>query len=344
MNKALEKRVTLKHVAKAAGVSLASASYALNGSGSVGEDTRARVLEVAAALGYRQNLSAKAMRTGRTGAIGLVIPDITNPFFPSLIQSVMQRAQAGGYSVIVMDTEGVDAKEISALKLLVERGVDGLIWFPIRDRNETGKLLDRVPTIVIDRTITNFESVQADYAGGGRLAAEHLVKLGHQKIGVISGPRDVLSMTDRCQGAIDHIKSHASLAFFAENAFSTDLEPKVVELVKSRKASALFVGADLIAIGVIKLAEAEGIRVPQDLSIVSFDDIPWARLCTPPLTTVEMPLEDMAAEAVDILIRRVEGRPEQRRRIVFDTMLVERKSAGIFHAARKLPIRKKRAG
>ena len=325
-----QRRITLKHVAKAAGVSLASASYALNGSGSVGEETRARVLEVATSLGYRQNLAAKAMRAGRTGAIGLVIPDITNPLFPSLIQSVMHRAQQAHYSVIVVDTEGVEAKESNAIRLLVERGVDGLVWFPIRDRTDIGRLLENVPTVVVDRTLANFELVQADYAGGGRLAAEYLVDLGHQNIGVISGPRDVLSMTERCQAAIDYISTHAHLAFYAENAFSTDLEPDVVKAVKAGKASALFVGADLIAIGVLKLAEAEGIRVPEDLSIVSFDDIPWARLSTPPLTTIEMPLEDMATEAVDILTRRIEGHPEMRRRIVFETGLVERKSATFY--------------
>lgn len=324
------KRITLKHVAKAAGVSLASASYAMNGSGSVGEETRARVLEVATSLGYRQNMAAKAMRAGRTGAIGLVIPDITNPLFPSLIQSVMHRAQEAHYSVIVVDTEGVEAKESNAIKLLVERGVDGLIWFPIRDHSEAARHLDNVPTVVIDRTLANFEMVQADYAGGGRQAAEYLVNLGHKNIGVISGPSDVVSMTERCQAATDYISAHAHLAFCAENAFSTDLEPDVVAQVKSGKASALFVGADLIAIGILKLAEAEGIRVPQDLSIVSFDDIPWARLSTPPLTTIEMPLEDMASEAVDILTRRIDGHPEMRRKIVFETSLIERQTAAPF--------------
>jgi LacI family transcriptional regulator len=324
------KRITLKHVAKAAGVSLASASYAMNGSGSVGEETRARVLEVATSLGYRQNMAAKAMRAGRTGAIGLVIPDITNPLFPSLIQSVMHRAQEAHYSVIVVDTEGVEAKESNAIKLLVERGVDGLVWFPIRDHSEAARLLDTVPTVVIDRTLANFELVQADYAGGGRQAAEYLVSLGHKNIGVISGPGDVVSMTERCQAATDYISAHAHLAFCAENAFSTDLEPEVVKQVTSGKASALFVGADLIAIGILKLAEAEGIRVPQDLSIVSFDDIPWARLSTPPLTTIEMPLEDMASEAVDILTRRIDGHPELRRKIVFETSLIERQTAAPF--------------
>ncbi len=324
------KRITLKHVAKAAGVSLASASYAMNGSGSVGEETRARVLEVATSLGYRQNMAAKAMRAGRTGAIGLVIPDITNPLFPSLIQSIMHRAQQAHYSVIVVDTEGVEAKESNAIKLLVERGVDGLVWFPIRDRSDTARFLENVPTVVIDRTLANFELVQADYAGGGRLAAEYLVGLGHKNIGVISGPSDVLSMTERCQAAIEYISAHAHLAFYSENAFSTDLEADVVSHVTSGKASALFVGADLIAIGILKLAEAEGIRVPQDLSIVSFDDIPWARLSTPPLTTIEMPLEDMATEAVDILTRRIDGHPEMRRKIVFETSLMERKLAAAY--------------
>lgn len=324
----MSKRVTLKDVAKAAGVSLASASYAVNKTGSLGEETRLHILQHAEALGYRQNLSAKAMRTGRTGAIGLVVPDLTNPFFPSLAQSVVQRARHHGYGVFVTDTEGVDEQEVAAIRMLVERGVDGIVWFPIRDVHTAVSLLAGVPTVVVDRTLPGLESIQADYAGGGLAAVQHLIALGHRDIGVVCGPMDILSMRDRCEAAIARIEKHARLAFVVENGFSVDLEPPVASAIAGRGASAVFVGADLIALGVLRHAQRLRLSVPADLSVIGFDDIPWAQMSVPTLSTIEMPLEDMASEAVDALLRRIAGAIDLRRRVVFDTALVVRGSTG----------------
>jgi len=323
---ALAKRATLKEVAKAANVSLASASYAVNGTGSLGDATREHILKVAEQLGYRQNMSARAVRTGKTGAIGLVLPDLTNPFFPALAQSVIQTAREHSHSVFVTDTEGSPELEVESVRLLVEHGVDGIVWFPIGDVNTVGELLNGVPTVVVDRTLPGLESIQADYAGGGTLAAEHLVQAGHTSIGVISGPTDILSMRQRCDAAANYIQQHAKLAFRVTNGFSIDLEPKVKEAIKSREATAVFVGADLIALGVIQYAQSQKIQVPSQLSVVGFDDIPWAQISSPPLTTIDMPLADMAAEAVQSLLRRSNERVELRRKIVFDTTLVERAS------------------
>ena len=321
-----QKRSTLKEVAKAAGVSLASASYAVNGTGSLGESTRNHILQIAGSLGYRQNLSARAIRTGKTGAIGLILPDLTNPFFPALAQSVIQTARQHSYSVFVTDTEGSPELEIQSIRLLVEHGVDGIVWFPIGDTNAAGSALSGVPTVVIDRTIAGFESIQADYAGGGYLAAEHLVQAGHTSIGIVSGPTDILSMRQRCDAAANYIHEHAKLAFRVTNGFSVDLEPKVKDAIRSRAATAVFVGADLIALGVMQYAQSQKIKVPSQLSVVGFDDIPWAQMSSPPLTTIDMPLGDMAAEAVEALFRRTDEQVEMRRKVVFDTTLVKRAS------------------
>ena len=323
---AAHKRSTLKEVAQAAGVSLASASYAVNGTGSLGDSTREQILRVAEKLGYRQNLSARATRTGKTGALGLVLPDLTNPFFPALAQSVIQTARQRSHSVFVTDTEGSEALEVECIRLLIEHGADGIVWFPIGDKNTVGPAISSVPTVIIDRTIPGLESVQADYAGGGRLAAEHLVEAGHTSIGVISGPTDILSMRQRCEAAAGYIQQHAHLAFNVSNAFSVDLEPKVKEAIRSRAATAVFVGADLIALGVMQYAQSVKISVPGQLSVVGFDDIPWAQMSSPGLTTIDMPLGEMAAEAVESLLRRTREPVESVRRIVFDTKLIQRQS------------------
>ena len=329
------KRVTLKDVAKAAKVSLASASYAVNNTGSLGDERRQHVLKVAKKLGYRQNLAARATRTGKTGAIGFLVPDMANPFFPSLAQAIFQRARQNGYSVFLADTEGDPEQESESFRALVDRGVDGIVWFPINDESNVGAISDEIATVVIDRTLTGLECIQADYAQGGRDAIKYLQGLGHKKIGVVTGPMDVQSMRDRCNAAVAEIEKSGKLAFLANNAFSTDLDPDTTKAIADKSATAIFAGADLIAIGMIAHARKVGIRVPEELSIVGFDDIPWASLSNPTLTTIEMPVDVMAVEAVDALVRKIEGNAEGSKRVIFETSLVERESAAKLSPRRK---------
>lgn len=319
------KRITLKDVARAADVSLASASYALNGTGSLGEAVRAHILKVADALGYRRNLSARAMRTGKTGAIGVVVPDFSSPFFTALVQFVMKRARQAGYCVFVSDTEEAEGLEQEAFRRMIDRGVDGVVWFPIRDVNTVEAETRRVPVLVIDRSIPGLAAVRADYEGGGRRAAEHLVARGHDRIGIVSGPTDIASMRARVDGAAAALGPR--LAFNLASAFAMELEPPVREAVVSRRATAIFAGTDLIAMGVIRAALAAGLRVPEDLAVIGFGDMPWAQMAHPPLSSIEMPLEDMANAAVDALLQRIEGAPASGD-VVFETTLIARASTG----------------
>ncbi len=316
------KRVTLKDVARTADVSLASASYALNGTGSLGEAVRAHILKVADDLGYRRNLAARAMRTGKTGAIGLVVPDFANPFFTALAQSVMRSARQAGYCVFVTDTENSEDLEQEAFRRMIDRGVDGVVWFPIRDVNTVEAESRRVPTLLIDRSIPGLASIRADYTGGGRRAAEHLMALGHQRVGIVSGPVEVASMRARIDGAISALGDR--LAFTVASSFSMELEHDVEAAVVSRRATAIFAGTDLIALGVIRAAQAAGLNVPGDLAVIGFGDMPSAQMANPPLSSIEMPLEDMAAEAVDALLRRIEG--GEASDVVFATTLIARAS------------------
>ena len=323
MDDGLVKRVTLKDVARAADVSLASASYALNGTGSLGEAVRAHILKVADDLGYRRNLSARAMRTGKTGAIGVVVPDFSSPFFTALVQFVMKRARQAGYCVFVSDTENSETLEQEAFRRMIDRGVDGVVWFPIRDVNTVEAESRRVPTLLIDRSIPGLASIRADYEGGGRRAAEHLLAQGHKCIGIVSGPMDVASMRARIEGAAAALGDR--LVFNVASSFSMELEPSVQAAVVSRQATAIFAGTDLIAMGIIRAAQAAGLRVPDDLAVIGFGDMPWAQMANPPLSTIEMPLEDMAAEAVDALLQRIEGMNAPRD-AVFETTLIVRGS------------------
>lgn len=321
-------RATLKEVAKEAGVSVASASYAINGTGSVGEQTREHVLAVAARLGYRPNQNAKAMKTGRTGTIGLVLPDLTNPFFPALAQAVIQAARGHGYSVLLTDTEGEHEAERHAIDLLAGRGVDGLVWFPIADDGTLPPLADSIPAVVLDRALPGYDVIQADYAEGGRLAAEHLLSLGHRRIGVISGPHAASSARTRADAALEAVRRQGQIAWHVHNAFALDLEPAVTAALDGGTATAVIAGADLIAIGAIRHLQGRGLSVPGDVSVMGFDDIPWALLNSPPMSTIEMPVEEMAVEAVQTLLHRIAHRGEVLRRVVFNVSLVVRGSTG----------------
>ena len=320
------KRATLKDVARTADVSLASASYALNGTGSLGDAVRAHILKVADELGYRRNLSARAMRTGRTGAIGLVVPDFANPFFTALAQFVMRTARTAGYCVFVTDTENSEALEREAFHRMIDRGVDGVVWFPIRDVNTVEAESKRVPTLLLDRSIAGLPSIQADYAGGGRQAAEHLMALGHDRIGLVTGPMDVASMRARVEGARDMLGER--VVFEVASAFSMELDPAAQAAVASRRATAVFAGTDLIAMGVVRAAQTAGIGIPDELSVVGFGDVAWAQMTQPPLTSIEMPLEDMANEAVEALLRRIDGVSGDVD-MIFDTRLIVRASTGV---------------
>lgn len=325
-----DKRPTLKDLAREAGVSLASASYAVNGNGSVGEQTRAHILEVAQRIGYRQNVAARVMKTGRSGNLALVLPDLTNPFFPTLAQALFRSARARGYGMFLIDTEGNEDLEHAALSTVSDIGVDGLVWFPIRDKDTSQGVLAHMPTVVLDRTVPGFAAIGVDYLDAGRLAARHLLDAGHRRIGIISGPGDVVSMRDRCEGAQTLIEAEGALAFRVENAFSVDLEPQVLDALQHGGATAIFAAADVIAIGALRHAQALGLRVPGDLSILGFDDIPLAEQSMPPLSTIELPVETIAAAALDALLADIEAasRTASRPAIMVATSLVERATVG----------------
>lgn len=299
------RRPTLKDLAREAGVSLASASYAVNGNGSVGEQTRVHILAVAQRIGYRQNAAARAMKTGKSGTLALLLPDLANPFFPALAQAVFRAARPAGYTTFLIDTEGNEALEHAALAKVADLGVDGVVWFPIRDKDTSQGVLARTPVVVLDRTVPGYATVGVDYSGAGRIAARHLLDAGHRRIGIISGPTDIASMRDRCDGAEALIRAEGTLVFRVTNAFSTDLEPSAQAAVTGGGATAIFAAADVIAIGALRHAQASGLRVPDDLAILGFDDIPLAEQSLPALSTMELPVDDMAEGAIGLLADQI---------------------------------------
>jgi LacI family transcriptional regulator len=203
----------------------------------------------------------------------------------------------------------------------------------VRDEDTSEGILADVPAVVIDRALPGFDTVLADYAEGGRLAARHLLEQGHRRIGVVSGPDDISSMRERCDGAARLIDAEGELAFRVTNAFSIDLEPDVIDALDRSGVTAVFAGADIIAMGIIRHLAASGRAVPGAVSVIGFDDIPWAEVAEPALSTVEMPLHAMAAEAVETVLRKMDRGDAARRSIVFNTSLISRRSVARADAA-----------
>ena len=325
-----KKRVTLHDVADAAGVSIATVSYVLNGQGSVSEEVRREVKRAAKKLGYRQNRAARAMKMGRSNILGLVIPNIENPFFATLAQAVLKESQTREYQVFFVDTEGSHKSEKKAMQGLIAQGVDGIIVFPIDDGQLRVSGNTEVPVVVLDRDTPDLDLVQAEYYEGGRLLAAHLQDLGHRRIGLLEGPRVVTSARDRTRGLIENLGAEQSIVWREEHPFALELSDAARKMLDRDDVTAVVCGNDLIAIAAISYLQSQGRSVPGDLSVTGFDDISFAPMVSPPLTTVRMPIAGMGKEAVNLLIRRVQSdEPEATRsRLVLDVDLIVRGSTG----------------
>lgn len=319
-------RPTLKDVARLARVSIASASYSLHNRGSVGEATRQRVREAAEALGYRPNVIAQAMKTGRSGTLGLIVPDLSNPLFPALAQSVVHAARERGHRVLIADSQGSHAAEVEAAQDLAAFGADGLVWFPVNDTDSLKGIASTLPTVVIDRDVPGYDQLQPDYRAGGEMGASHLIGLGHRSIGIVAGPVDVQNSRARAGAAAGIIQRDASLAWHVVNPYALDLEPGVISALASRTATAIICGADIIALGVIQALGLMGLKVPADVAVLGFDDIHWCELTTPTLSSVHIPIEEIGAEAVSMLFHRIANPLDALRRATFDLRIVDRAS------------------
>lgn len=321
------RRPTLHDVARAVGVSATTVSNVLNRRGSVGREVAERVQEAASRIGYRTNHSAKAVRTGRTYSIGLILPDLTNPFFPLLAQSIQASAKRFGYAVLLVDSQGYAEWEHDGAQDLLSRGVDGILWCPANQENSLADLQRDVPVVTIDRPVAGYDLVCADNYGGAFANARRLIEIGNRRIGLISGPLTFPNALDRRNGSVDGVRDMGEILWESENPFSQNLTAEVCALLDRRDVSAVICGNDLIALGVIRHLLDAGARVPDDIAVTGFDDISWASLCEPSLTTVRQPFISLGQEAVSVLRARIGGGQGVRRRIQLDMDLVERASS-----------------
>ncbi|MBE1486596.1 LacI family transcriptional regulator [Plantactinospora soyae] len=270
----------------------------------VNPETRNRVLACAEDLGYRPNRAARALITGRTHNIGLIIADIANPFFPPLIKAAESQARQRDYHIFIADTNEDPAAEEDLVHALAKQ-VDGVLLCSPRMSNSLIEQLSReVPLVVINRQVTGLPAVVMDVGQGARLAVEHLTGLGHRELALLGGPRG--SWTNR------EIRRSATAAARTADAALTVLGPNpptegggiaMAEQVRRSGATAVLAYNDLMAIGLIEGLDTLGLRVPQDVSVVGIDDIALSRLTRPKLTTVATPTAAAGRTAVDMLLQ-----------------------------------------
>ncbi|MBR0795578.1 LacI family DNA-binding transcriptional regulator [Bradyrhizobium jicamae] len=299
----------IKDVAERAGVAVGTVSRVLNGHPSVTAEVRARVKAVIQELGYRPDPFARSMRSKISRLIGIVIPNLTNPFFAELVQYAERAATDHGHNVIFMTSFDDSAKEADRLAQLAGRKVDGIIIVP-SDGPHPIKAPTGLPLITVDRLIADHPGVAADHRGGARLAVDYLAGLGHRRIACIAGPAGSRPAEDRLQGYLDVMKTlrndseplfvHAAFDFESGRAAGTHLLARP----RDERPTALFASSDQQAIGCLRAARDLGIQVPAELSVVGFDGIPLSNLIAPRLTTVVQPMREIADAAISSLLGR----------------------------------------
>ena len=289
------KRVTILDVAREAGVSRQTVSRAINNLGDVSPTTKARVLTAVKELGYQPNRLARSMVTRKTHTLGLVIADITNPFFPEVARGVQDVAKAHDYNVFLSNTDDDPAVELSALKLMANQAVDGVILFShaAREKDVLTWADQFHPVVMINREMrhNNIDCIMVDNEAGAMLAIDHLYNLGHKKIGMLGRQTARESKELRRQG---YTSGMAKNNLPVNSAWFARVEPTLdggyhgaCELLKAHPdLTALFCYNDLIAVGAIRAANEMGLQVPKDFSIVGFDDIRLASMISPALTTI----------------------------------------------------------
>ena len=310
--------VTIRDVARAANVSISTVSHVLSGKRPTSGATRRRVEDVIRQLGYRPNRVAQSLVWRRPFALGLIIPDITNPYFPAFALGAEDRVRERGYTLVLGNSEYDSDRETSYLDLVRSQQLAGAIYCLGDEMSPIVSELKRaveegLAVVLVHSPMPSVPTVCADNRQGGGLAAQHLLELGHRRIGIISAlPLDE-GMADRETGFLDVLRG-AGMAvdrtavptMYGDHQIDGGHQATLELLEHAPELTAVFVLNDLMALGALEAVRGSGRRVPQDVSVVGFDDIPFAALANPPLTTVGQPIRQLGELAADLLLQVIQ--------------------------------------
>lgn len=330
---------TIHDVAKKAGVAPITVSRVINNSGYVSQKVRARVKAAIEELGYVPNVIARSLKSKRTNTIALMITDITNPYFNLLARGVEDAACEAGFNVIICNTDESQDQEDDYIQLLLQKQVDGILLVPADSNSKSIELIKKQNTsiVVIDRRVStqDVDVVRGDSEGGAYQLSQYLIDLGHQRITLFSGPQKVSTSVDRVEGyqraMIENGLENYIDFFYGE--YTQQSGARLTRLVFQRvtKPTAIFGGNNLISIGSLAALREMDIQVPQDVAVVSFDDIPENLSLYPFLTAIAQPPYEIGEKATELLISRIKDTdqfPLEKQEIVFPVKLIVRESSG----------------
>ena len=335
----MARHATVADIAREAGVSMMTVSRVINNKGDVSAATRQRVQEVVERLDYRPSGIARSLATQHTGTIGLVVPDVSNPFFADVVRGVEHVAYTGGYNVFLCNTEEDPQRELTILQSLEEKRVDGVVLVTRLEAHQLRTALERQPAVVLinqrqakRRRMPAAVAVLLDDVGAGRAVTQHLLGRGHRAIGYLAGPATSYSGSERAKG---YLMALEAAGIRPNPNWSRHCLPTVQggheaarELMLSYPdLTALYCYNDLVAVGALQACAELGRAVPGDLAVAGSDDIPLAALVTPPLTTCRAPRYELGGQAVRLLINQILGCPDECKEIILPLELVIRDSA-----------------
>lgn len=311
------KAANIYDVAREARVSVFTVSAVINKKEHVGTALRKRVEAAIAKLNYRPNSLAQSLANERTHTIGVIVPDISNPFFPMLVRGAEDTAQKRGYSILLCNSDGLVEKEELYLDLLVSKRVDGILL--TKSPGELSPRIRRVlsemkvPIVLMMRTypsLTN-DAVITDDLQGSFEAVSHLARVGHRRIAMVGGPLSVSNGRARLQGFKKALKAHAlhyesDLVF--EGDYRIDSGHRAGLSILPRRPDAIFVANYLMTVGLLQAAQQMGMRCPEDFGLVTLDDYPWLQLFSSPVTAVELPKYEVGCAAAELLLDRIAGK------------------------------------
>jgi LacI family transcriptional regulator len=329
----------MKEIAKIAGVSLGTVSHVLNGSAVVREPLRKRVMDAVDALGYQPSQLARGLRRVKTNMIGMIIPDITNPFFPAVVRGAEDVAFANGYRLILCNTDNDHAKEIAHLNELRTYLPSGLIVIPSSFSDLTAQAesyrRSGAAVVCVDRLPKdwNGDSVTADNESGAYKATNYVLRQGHTRFAMIMGPRHLTNVQNRLAGfkrALSEKKIHINSEYIQETSFDQHggYLKTMLLLRMIPRPTVIFAGNDMIAFGALQAFRESRLHCPDDIAVIGFDNLDLAEMTSPPLSSVSQPGYQMGTMAARILIDRVRGDDGPAKHIVLETALKIRSSVG----------------
>jgi len=330
--------VRLIDIARRTGFSVSTVSRVLNNKSHefrIKEKTKRKIKEVAEELGYRPNKLARSLKLNKTFELGIIVPDLSNPFFATLVKSISKEARRVGFGIMLNDSDENVPNEERAIQTFIEKRVDGFVIAPVGLKFEHINQLAtyKIPTVVIDRCFNNldFDSVGVDNFKGAYLGVKYLIGEGHRKIAFIQGIPGTFTNDGRLEG-YKRALEEAEISYRAEYIVGDDfralngyLRTKTL-LNLDDPPTAIFAASDLIVLGVYQAIKEEKKRIPQDVSVVSFDDPFFASYLSPPLTAIQQPIKEMGIIAVKLLLERIENNVTEPRQIFLKPNLVIRKS------------------